>query len=383
MPRFPVPCALLPLFCTTPPQAAVEHPSSWLGPTLDTLVPSLLAQHRVAGAAVAVVRGGTLDWSRGFGLADAARGRQVGNDTRFNIGSVSKPITAWGVTALAMTHQIDLDAPVQRYLRRWQLPPSAFDHGSVTVRRVLSHTAGLSVRGYHGVRVEGEAMPTLIESLDGYPGSDGALRVEREPGSEFVYSSGGYTMLQLLIEDVTGERFADYMRRSLFAPLRMDHTGYDWTPELRAAVATPYNEEGRPWPHFVGPEQASGGVYTTVRDLARFVAAAMPGPEGQRPGRGILTADAVAAMVAPAAATGGRHGLGYKQFAVPGGSHLVTYDGANEGWRAAFFMSAGTGDGLVILTNSDAGGRIVAPIVCAWASTTSIKMAALCATVRR
>jgi len=375
--------ASLPFLSASPPQAQSRHPASWLAPTLDTLVPSLLTQYRVPGVAIAIVRAGALQWSRGYGLADVAARRPVTDDTRFNIGSTSKSLTAWAVMSLAARRRIDLDAPVDRYLERWRLPRSEFDNEKVTVRRVLSHTAGLSVRGYHGVHVAGDSLPTLVESLNGYSGSDGALRVEREPGKEIVYSSGGFTMLQLLIEDLTGERFADFMRRTLFAPLAMHATGYDWTPELRVRIATPYNEQGVAWPFYLGPEQASGGVYTTASDLARFVAASMSGSRGERPGRGILSPDALLTMLTPADATGGQYGLGYKFLPVPGGPRLVSHDGANEGWRANFFMNPPSGDGLVMLINSDAGGRIAAPIVCAWAATTTFDMSALCATVRR
>lgn len=354
-----------------------------LQPILDTLVPSLLKQYGLAGAAIAVVRGGALEWSSGYGLADVVKERPVTRATRFNIGSTSKTLTAWGVMALVARDKLELDAPVERYLKRWHLPRSDQDHQRVTLRRILSHTAGLSVRGYHGVHLPGDRLPTLIESLNGYSGTDGALRVEREPGRDFLYSSGGFTLLQLLIEDVTGERFADYMRSTIFAPLGMQMTGYDWTPELRATVATPYDEQGKPWPFYQGPEHASGGVYTTAADLARFIAAAMPGRGGEPPGRGIIPVDAVETMLRPAEATGGQYGLGYKMLPVPQGPLLLSHDGANEGWRANFFMHPGSGDALVLLTNSDRGGRIGAPIVCAWAASTSFDMSSPCATVRR
>lgn len=94
-------------------------------------------------------------------------------------------------------------------------------------------------------------------------------------------------ILQLLIEEVTGESFEQYMRRLLFVPLSMAETGYSWTKPLAESVATPYDGQGKPWPHYLGVEQGSGGVYTTASDLARFVAATSAG-RGTPPGRGIL-----------------------------------------------------------------------------------------------
>ena len=366
------------------PAAGQERrPASELRSTLDTLVPSLLAQYKVPGAAIAIIRNGAVEWSQGYGWADLARRRPVRPETRFNIGSTSKTLTAWAVMALAARGTLDLDQPVERYLRRWKLPPSAFSSSRVTLRRVLSHTAGLSVRGYHGVFVPGDRLPTLPQSLEGYAGSDGALRLVSEPGSSFSYSSGGYTLLTLLLEDVSGHRFAELMRRTLFEPLGMRQSGYAWNRALRRSVATPYRDDSTPWPQYQYSEQGSGGLYTTAADLARFVAAAVRGPSGEPPGRGIIPPDSVQAMLRPAAGTQGAYGLGYKFLPVPRGPVLASHDGSNEGWRANFFLNQQTGDGFVILVNSDSGGRIAAPIVCAWAATTRFDMSGLCATVRR
>jgi CubicO group peptidase (beta-lactamase class C family) len=363
--------------------AQPRAPAAGLRTVLDTLVPALLAQHRIPGVAIGVVRSGAVEWTAGYGWADLAQRRPVTRETRFNVGSTSKPFTAWAVMALAAAGRLELDAPVNRYLRRWQVPEGETGSAGVTIRRVLSHTAGLSVRGYHGVFVPGDRLPTLPESLNGYAGSDGALRITGAPGSGFAYSSGGYTLLTLLLEDLTGERFDPLMRRLLFEPLGMTRSGYEWTAELQRTVATPYKETGEPWPHYQFAEQGSGGLYTTVEDLARFVAASVPGPRGEPAGRGVLPPDSLARMLTPAEATQGAYGLGYKLFPVPGGPILVSHDGSNEGWRAIFFLNRHTGDGIVILTNSDLGGRLGPPIVCSWAATTAFDMSGLCATVRR
>ena len=351
--------------------------------TLDTLVPSLLAEHRVPGVSLAIIRNGAPEWSRGYGIADLASRRPVTQETRFNIGSSSKTLTAWGVMALAVRGKIGLDQPVGRYLTRWRLPVGEYPADQVTIRRILSHTAGLSVRGYHGVFVPGDRLPTLEESLAGYSGSDGSLRVITAPGTEFAYSSGGYTLLQLLIEEVSGLRYSEFMRRTLFEPLGMRHSGYDWNAELVASVATPYKDSGEPWAPYQFVEQGSGGLYTTAEDLARFVAAALPSPDGAPIGRGIIPPDSVKSMLVPAAGTKGAYGLGYKYLPVPQGPTLLSHDGSNEGWRAIFFLNSETGDGLVMLVNSDSGGRMAPPIICAWAATTRFDMSALCSTVKR
>jgi CubicO group peptidase (beta-lactamase class C family) len=354
---------------------------------LDSLVPGLLQDHKVPGVSIAIIRGGEVTLSKAYGLADRAGNEPATTATRFNIGSVSKTMTAWGVMALAEETLIDLDAPVDRYLRRWHLPESPFDNSKVTVRRLLNHTAGLSVYPT-GVTVDpaglfapGSRLPTIAESLARVRGTFGRLRLVGEPGKRFQYNNGDYAILQLLIEEVTGESFEQYMRRLLFVPLSMAETGYSWTAPLARSVATPHDGQGKPWPHYLGVEQGSGGVYTTASDLARFVAATSAGG-GAPPGRGILSPKTVREMLTPTTPAGEPHGLGYKLFDVTRDVRLASHDGANEGFRAMYMIEPGRGDGLTILTNSDDGGRIIAPIVCAWSTYTTIDMSVLCKSVR-
>lgn len=111
---------------------------------------------------------------------------------------------------LVETGAIDLDEPVSRYLSRWQLPETECDNEGVTMRRLLSHTVGLSLHGYPGFHPD-EPLPTLEESLSGATDGAGAVYLVREPGSEWEYSGGGYTLAQLIIEEITGQPFAEYM----------------------------------------------------------------------------------------------------------------------------------------------------------------------------
>ncbi len=377
-------CALA-LFLLVGCNAPVRTPQpDSLTAEFDALVPRLLEQHDVPGAAIAVIQDGKVVWSKGYGLADKDTRRPVTPETRFQIGSVAKSLTAWGVMALVEKGKIDLDAPVDRYLTRWHLPNAGFDNNKVTVRRILSHTAGLSVRGYHGVFVSGDKLPALEESLAGYSGSDGSLSVIQEPGTGYRYSSGGFTLLQLVIEDISGEPFAAYMQRTILNPLAMTDSGYEWSPELQPAVATPHDENGVAYPYYQLVEQGSGGVFnTTASDLARFVAAAVPGTNGTPAGRGILMPETVQQMFTPADNTNGEYGLGYKVMSLSEEVHLVGHDGANEGFRAIFLMHPQQGDGLVILTNSDIGGKIMGEIGCAWSAWTGIDMSALCPATSR
>src|SRR5690606_9302269 len=158
-------------------------------------------------------------------------GAPVTRDTLFQLASLSKWATALGVLKLAEEGRLDLDAPVSRYLTRWQLPETEYDADGVTARRLLSHTAGLTDGlGYMGFE-KGTPVQTLEASLteaaDPMSGADGRTRIGLAPGSAWSYSGGGYALLQLLIEEISGEPFADYMKRVVFDPLGMSHATFD------------------------------------------------------------------------------------------------------------------------------------------------------------
>lgn len=369
--------ALLVFWVLSGCQSATSHSQSKdsLEIDLDKLVPALLNETHVPGVSIAVIRNHEVVLAKGYGIADKSTNKPITTGTRFQIGSVSKTLTAFAILKLAEEEKIVLDSSVEKYLKSWRLPESKFDNRGVTIRRVLSHTAGLSVRGYHGIFKPGDKLPTLVESLNGYEGSDGALRVVSGPGTHFEYSSGGYTLLQQLIEDVTGISFENYMKEEIFLPLNMKNTGYKWSAELQSKVATPYDENGKAWPHYQYIESASGGVYTTASDLAEFLTLLYQAKKRNE----IIKTATVQQIVLPAPGTGGKYGLGTKIFPVNDSINLISHDGANEGWRAAYYLHIPSGDGIIMLTNSDIGGKVGAPIICTVFKRSSVDLSKLCA----
>lgn len=369
-------------------QAPPPDPSDEFTQQLDALVPKLLQKYKVPGAAVALLRNGAPVWTQGYGLAHEATGTAVTPDTVFQAASISKSVAAWGVLRLVEQGKLSLDAPVERYLTRWHLPPSDFDPSGVTIRRLLSHTAGLSLHGYPGFDPN-QPLPSLEASLSGATNGSGDVRIVHEPGSQFSYSGGGYTLLQLLIEEVTGENFVTYMQRTVLAPLGMARSSYEWTPELKPATATAYRERGEPLPNYLFTAKAAAGLYTTASDLARFVAAGLPGPDAAPAGRGVLTPATLDIMFSPAPATQRAlardmaYGLGYETTTLPNGTRMVDHIGSNKGWRARFAALPDKGAGIVILTNSTTGRHIVVTdLHCAWSAWAADDTPRVCQTVR-
>ncbi len=293
-------------------------------------------------------------------------GKPVDGDSRFQVASMSKWITAWGVMKLVEAGKLDLDKPVSLYLKRWQLPKGKFDNAGVTVRRLLSHTAGLTDGlGYAGFK-PGEPVQTLEASLtqaaDASPGHDGAVRVGIEPGTEFKYSGGGYTLLQLLVEEVSGQSFNDYMKTRVLEPLGMTRSTFVLDDD--ADVAEFFNHRGKPATHYRFTALAAASLYTTTADMTRFLQAHLAGANGEPPGRGVLGPKMLLEMRRPHASQYGADiwGLGTMLYAPNnGGSYVIGHDGNNEpAINTAARLDPNTGDGIVIL---ETGNRLLATVI--------------------
>jgi CubicO group peptidase (beta-lactamase class C family) len=322
-----------------------------------------MAGSMTPGLAVALACHGRVAWAAGYGVADPATGRPLTTATRFQAASVSKPVTAWGVLRLVEQGRIGLDEPVVGHLRRWRPPPSPFRTDGITIRRLLSHTAGLSVHGYVGQTLD-RPLPAIEASLSGHAGGSFPVELLDAPGRRWLYSGGGYSVLQLLVEELTGRPFADVMQTEVLEPLGMTASSFQW--RRTAVTACPHDADGGRIPDFCFAEQAAAGLVTTAPDLARFVAAALPGPDDEPAGWGVLGPAEVRLALTAAPATEGRWGLGYALGLLPDGDRLAYHEGANRGWRAGLALLPDRRMGIVVLANSDAGSSPINAVVQQW-----------------
>ena len=298
-------------------------------------------------------------------------GRPVNADTIFQMASVSKWVTAWGVMTLVEAGKIDLDAPVSRYLRRWRLPPTSYDNDLVTVRRLLSHTAGLTDGlGYCGF-APGQPVQTLEASLtkaaDACPFTDGTVAVGTRPGG-WQYSGGGYSLLQLMIEDVSGQSFADYMDAAVLKPLGMHRSTFRTGAEGATDVAEFFDIDGSPAQHFSYTASGAASLYSSAFDLTRFVNAHRPDPNGSLAERRVLSPQSLEAMRAPQAELLGRShwGLGVRLYAPNGaGGHIIGHDGGNApAVNNSVRLDPVSGNAIIAL--STGGNSIATQLASAW-----------------
>ena len=345
----------------TPIQEPVQEPAdrdpAAFRAQLDAVVPGLLQDYLTPGAAVALVVDGKTEWIAGYGLADVASGRPVTEDTAFNIGSISKSVAAWGVMKLVEQGKIDLDTPVENYLTRWHIPESQFDEQGVTMRRLLSHTAGLSLSGYPGFD-PAQTLPTLEQSLSGATNGAGDVHLIMEPGTQWKYSGGGVTLAQLIVEEVSGRNFAEYMQSEILEPLGMKHSVYGWPDRISERAATPYDGMGRPIPGPRFTALAAAGLQTTAADMARFIEASLT-PR-------VLAVETVRSMQRPANDVSPNYGLGYSVVSFAPDITYIGHGGANTGWMANMGMILQIDNGLMVMTNGSLGASVYGQIFCAW-----------------
>ena len=334
-----------------------------------------MAFYSVPGVSIAVVVDRKIAGAEGYGVLEAGKATPVGTDTVFQAASISKPVAVIAALRLVEQGKLSLDAPINDFLKSWKVPDNRFtEQQAVTLRQIMSHSAGLTVHGFGGYGA-GAAVPTVVEVLDGSgPANSVRVRVDKLPGESFRYSGGGYTVMQLAMTDVTGRSFADVMRELVLAPARTTRSAYSQPlPEReRANAATGHRARGTAVPghSHTYPEMAAAGLWTTPTDLMRLGLAVVAAANGE-PGA-ILAPQTTKEMLTPQV---GGHGLGFA-LADSGDGRVFTHSGANEGFRSMMFMYADGRGGAAIMTNGDRGGELIAELAASIAATYGWKFGA-------
>ena len=319
-----------------------------------------MQEYRVPGTSIAIVKDGTIKWSRAYGLADVENKIDVDTTTLFQAGSISKPIAALAVLKLVEGGALDLDADVNDYLKSWKVPDSPYtDSMKVTLRGLLSHSAGTSIHGFPGY-MKSESVPSTLDVIIGKGNTD-SVKVIFKPGEEWKYSGGGYTIMQLVVEDVTGMDFSDYMDTEILPSLGMMHSTYSQPlkKEYRENASSAFNWQGveidGKWNTY--PEKAAAGLWTTPNDLARYVIQIQKILRGgtDKP----ISKEMAEEMITPHL---NDWGLG-PALSGAGDSVNFRHGGKNAGFTNVFSASAYHGYAAIIMTNADQGGDLMGEIM--------------------
>jgi len=327
------------------------------GAEIDSKVQRRMESAKVPGISIAVLRDGRIDWARGYGVTSLESGRPVDAETLFQAASISKHVAALVALHLVDEGKLALDEDVNLKLRAWKVPDNEFTKTEkVTLRRLLNHSAGLTVHGFRGY-AQGEAVPTLPQLLEGKkPANSAAVRVDAVPGTLWRYSGGGYEVMQQLVTDVTGKPFGQLAKEIVLDPLGMTHSTFEQPlpGRLEGNAASGHNGAGKviPGRWHTYPELTAAGLWTTPSDLARVVMELQHGGHILKP----ATQNAMLTKVL------GNYGLGLGLGEMDG-QKFFSHGGANEGFRCSLFGYRDNGKGAIVMTNSDRGGQVAEEIL--------------------
>jgi len=341
-----------------PGPGIVIHGRSW--PNASLL--ERMEAYGVPGVSIAVIRDFEVEWAKGYGLRSAESDEPVTPTTLFQAASISKPVAAAAALSLVQEGLLDLDEDINGRLKSWKVPENEFTaNNKITLRGLLSHTAGLTVQGFPGY-ARGRDVPTLIQVLDGEkPANTAPIRVDSAPGSLWRYSGGGYTVMQQLLIDVLGEPFPAILRKRVLDPAGMIDSTYEQPlPETRFVQAsTAHLRNGKPvkggWHTY--PEMAAAGLWTTPTDLCRFAITVMEAFHG----RSATPLSRTTAREMLTEVDGG-YGLG---FSLEGAGETLQFyhGGSNAGFKCGLVAWAHSGQGAVIMTNGDSGSPLLTEIL--------------------
>ena len=330
------------------------------GPLDADAVQPLLAQFHVPGVSIAVIRDFTIEWAKGYGVADVDTHAPVTTDTMFQAASISKTVAAMASMKAVQDRKFTLDQDVNTILKSWRLPGGEFTKDRpVTPRTLMSHTSGMGDGfGFPGY-APGAPLPTVVEILDGTPPSNRQkVRLERPPLSGFKYSGGAVMIEQLALTDAVGQPFELIAREWILKPIGMANSTFEQPlPASRHGQAARAHDRngarmGDPW--HVYPERAAAGLWTTPTDLAKFVVEVQQSLRGRS--NRVLSQASVQEMVTPVGV--GPYAVGFEMEKQGEGWYFI-HGGSNWGFQCVLIAHRAKGYGAVIMTNGDNGGALL------------------------
>ena len=324
-----------------------------------------MRSYHVPAVSIAVIDNYRVVFAKAYGVKTFGTTTPVDSTTLFLAGSISKPVFTSGFLRLVEDRKIPLDTDVNTLLKSWQLPASRFtEHEKVTLRRLLTHSAGLTVHGFPGYAL-GIPLPTVPQVLDGTPPANTPpVRNDAVPGTRWVYSGGGITIAQLVATDISGETFPALLDRLMLRPAGMLRSTYEnpLPVSRRGEAASGHQQLDTPVPggFHVYPEMAAAGLWTTPSDLGRWAIALSRSYRGEK--GGVLSPTMARQMVSKQIQVSPPNGADYWGLGVgvngDADSLMFSHGGVDEGFVADMRMWPNRGRGIVIMTNGLSGGLV-------------------------
>lgn len=320
-----------------------------------------MKEYNIHCVSIAVITDNKLEWARAYGFADTEQSIPATTETMFQAASISKSLNAMGILKLVQENKLALDVDINTYLTDWKFPYDSSEWiGVITLKQLLSHTAGTSVHGFRGY-AKGEDIPDITQILNGEePANNRAIRSVFRPGSKPQYSGGGITISQKIVQELTGQPYDMFMKANILDPLEMKASFYSTVPpeSLTNKLASGYLEDGNPvkGKYHLYPEQAAASLWTNPTELSNFIIELQKSNTGKS--NKILKKEMVHTMLTPVMA---ENALGVFIKTVANNKYF-SHGGANEGFRSFFVGNVDEGNGVVVMVNSN-NSAILAEIV--------------------
>ncbi|HRB70933.1 MAG TPA: beta-lactamase family protein [Flavobacterium sp.] len=314
---------------------------------------SRMKHYAIPGMSIAVIKNSKVIWSKSYGFADVESKTPVESKTLFQAASISKPVSAYAALKTVASGKLNPDADVNSYLKSWKIPENEFTkEKKVSLKNILSHTAGLTGHGFAGYEA-GQPLPSVHQILNGQkPANSPAVVVDKLPGISFRYSGGGYTIMQQLLMDLEDKDFASIMTEKVLTPLEMKNSTFvQPLPAAQAPfAATAYSVDGArvPGKYHTYPEQAAAGLWTTAEDLAKFVIDIQNTVNHKS--TLVLSQKMAEAFTTPFIESFIGLGIFLEN---KNGQVYFSHGGWNEGFSSKFVGNKTSGDGIVVLTNTN------------------------------
>lgn len=319
---------------------------------LETKISALLDTNTVPGAAIAIISDDQTKIITA-GKANLLTNEPLTPQHMFQIASMSKTQCAFAIMKLVQEGLIHLDAPIEWYLTRWSFPDSEFNTSAVTVRRMLCHAAGISLEGVSG-GFSPDDVPAIEDAL-----TESGVSLIFDPGSVFSYSGGAFGILQLLIEEVSGMSYDEYLRSEVFEPLNMLDTTTGWSASIEDHLAVGYSNMLLPTIRTYPAIKAAAGHYSTIEDMAEWVNYLLDGQP-------IVNSSNMVAMYTPQWGETWGWTLGFNYKILSNGVLTLGHGGDNWGYHGAYRFAPETGNAIIVLTNGDRGAAFVTELIHYW-----------------
>jgi CubicO group peptidase (beta-lactamase class C family) len=313
-----------------------------------------MARYKIPGLSIAVIKDYKIEWVKAYGWADISEHRAVTTKTLFQAASLSKSLNGVGVLKLVQDKKLDLNTDINNYLTTWKFPyDSLSNNKKITTANLLSHTAGLTVHGFKGYAI-GDSIPTLSEILDGKkPANSQAVRSMYEPGKKVEYSGGGTTISQLIVTDITHQKYEDYMWTQVLKPMGMTESFFNQPPppNKQHLLTTGYNrygEEMKESKYNIYPEKAAAGLWTNPTDLAKYIIETQLSYHGKS--KKVLSPEMTKLRLTPYLDKINAFGVYINE---KGNEKYFQHSGSNEGFGCQYRGSLKYGNGVVVMVNSD------------------------------